>query len=117
MLTIKNPAENLVEATVTGKITADDITNLQSIAEKLIAQHGKLKILANATKFEGWENIAAMEKHITFVKNHQQYVEKVAVIAGYLWQHWFAAAMRLLLTPEIKVFESEEKEEARKWLN
>jgi hypothetical protein len=117
VLTIENPEGNLVEATVSGKITTDDITNLKSVAEKLINKHGKIKLLANASHFEGWEDIHSMEKHITFVKEHQANVERVAVIAGYLWQHWFAVAMRLFLKPDIKVFESSEVTDAKNWLN
>jgi hypothetical protein len=116
MLTINNPKDNLIEVAVEGKITYEDIATLQPLAEKLIAQHGKIRLFANASKFEGWDSIGAMEKHMVFVKDHQQYVERVAVITGHFWQEWFAGAMKLFLQPEIKTFKIDEQEEARQWV-
>jgi len=39
--------------------------------------------LIDASGFNGWENIAAFENHAGFVKDHQQKVERIAVIAGH----------------------------------
>lgn len=116
MLSISNTKGNLIALTVDGKISYEDIASLQPIADKLIAQHGKIRLLANASKFEGWDSIGAMEKHMNFVKDHQEYVEKVAVITGHFWQEWFAGAMKIFLKPEIKTFKIDEQEAAKEWV-
>ena len=66
--------------------------------------------------FNGWENIAAFENHAGFVKNHQQKVERIAVIAGHDWQHWLIGAVRLFLHPEVRAYDRNHESEALKWI-
>ena len=68
-------------------------------------QQDKIRLLIDASRLEGWENIAALENHAAFVKAHQQEVERIAVIARHEWQHWLVGAVRVFLHPDVKVFD------------
>jgi hypothetical protein len=39
-------------------------------------QRGSIRLLVDASHFGGWEDMAAFEKHVGFVKTHHQNVER-----------------------------------------
>jgi energy-converting hydrogenase Eha subunit G len=51
------------------------------------------------------------------VKSHHKNVERLAVVAGHMWQHWLAALAQVFVHPKIKVFDKDQIEDAREWLN
>lgn len=73
-------------------------------------------MLNDASKFNGWENITAFEKHAGFIKSHQQKVERIAVIARHDWQHWLIGAVRIFLHPEVKALDKSRESEALQWI-
>ena len=80
--------------------------------DSLICQHGKIRLLIDASRFNGWENIAAFENHAGFIKAHQQKVERIAVIAAHDWQHWLIGAVRIFLHPEVRAYDMSHESEA-----
>jgi hypothetical protein len=62
------------------KLKADDFRQIGPQIDSLIEQHGKIRLLIDASGFKGWENIAAFESHAGFIKNHHRRIEHVAVI-------------------------------------
>ncbi len=83
------------------KLKADDFRQLAPQVDSLISQHGKIRLLIDASGFNGCENIAAFQNHAGFIKTHQQKVERVAVIAAHNWQHWLIGAVGIFLYPEV----------------
>jgi hypothetical protein len=79
-------------------------------------QQGQIRLLIDASRLEGWENIAALEKHAAFVKAHQQKVERIAVIARHDWQHWLVGAVKVFLHPDVRAFDKGDESEALRWL-
>ncbi len=116
MLTIKHNKGSLIEVTIIDTLKAEDFRELGEKADKLIKEHGSIRVLINASGFNGWDNTEAAEKHFGFVKEHNQKVERLAVVAGHMWQYWLAALARMFLQPKIRVFDKDQIEEARAWL-
>jgi len=73
---------NALRITAPEKLKADDFRQIAPQVDSLISQHGKIRLLIDASGFNGWENTAAFANHIGFIKNHQQKVERIAVIAA-----------------------------------
>ena len=117
MLTIKHDTGNLVEITATGLLKAEDFRDFKERADALIKEHGHIRILINASDFDGWENREAAEKHLSFVKTHHEKVERLAIVTGHMWQHWLAALAQVFVHPKVKILDRDQVEEARKWLN
>ena len=84
--------------------------------DSLLQQQGNIRLLVDASNFGGWEDIAAFEKHIGFVKNHHQKVERIAVLVGHNWQYWVIGTMRVFLHPEVQTFDKGQEAEAQKWI-
>jgi hypothetical protein len=98
------------------KLTGDDVSDLAPQVEAIMRRQGQIRLLIDASRLEGWENISALEKHAAFVKAHQQKVERIAVIARHDWQHWLVGAVRVFLHPEVRVFDMGDDVEALRWL-
>src|ERR1017187_5020476 len=98
--------------TMPEKVKADDFRQIAPQIDSLISQHGQIRLLIDATVFNGWENIAAFEKHAGFVKTHQQKIERIAVIAAHDWQHWLIGAVRIFVHPEVKAYDKSHESEA-----
>jgi len=117
MLKIENITSNIVKVTVPETLKADDFQKMALQADALIQKHGKIKLLVDASQFNGWENITAFERHMRFVKSHHQKIERAALITGHTWQHWVAGIVRIFVHPEIKVYDKNQQKEAMQWLN
>lgn len=79
---------NTLRILVPIKLKVDDFSQIAPQVDSIIREHGKLRLLIDASQFEGWENIAAFENHAGFVKSHQSKVERIAAIVTHDWQHW-----------------------------
>lgn len=67
------------------KLEAGDFQQLAPQIDSLIRERGTIRLLIDATRFAGWENMEALEKHVGFIKDHQQKVERIAVITAHDW--------------------------------
>jgi hypothetical protein len=107
---------NVVRITAPEKLKADDFRQIAPQIDSLIRQQGKIRLLIDASRFGGWENIAALENHAGFVKSHQQKVDHIAVIVAHDWQHWLVGAIRVFLHPEVRAFDKGHEGEALEWI-
>ncbi len=107
---------NALKIVVPDKLKADDFREIAPQIDSLINQHGKIRLLVDASGFNGWENIAAFEKHAGFVKDHQQKIERIAVIAAHEWQHWLIGAVRIFVHPEVRAYDKSHASEALRWI-
>ena len=107
---------NVLRITAPEKLKADDFRHIAPQIDALIGQYGRIRLLIDASGFHGWENIDAFEHHAGFVKNHQQKVERIAVIAAHDWQHWLIGAVRIFLHPEARAYDENHESEALQWI-
>ena len=107
---------NVLRIMAPEKLKADDFRQIAPQVNSIISRYGKVRLLIYASGFNGWENIAAFENHAGFVKNHQQKVDRIAVIVAHDWQHWLIGAVRIFLHPEVRAFDKSHESEALKWI-
>ena len=98
------------------RLRADDFRQLAPQVESIISRHGKIRLLIDASRLHGWQDIKAFEAHAAFVKDHQMKAERVAVIAPHEWQHWLVGAVRVFLHPAVRAFDRDQEGEALRWL-
>jgi hypothetical protein len=116
MIAIENIKANVLKVKVPQVLKSDDFQQIAPQVDVLIHQHGKIRLLVDASQFGGWDNMKAFEQHVHFVKTHHQKIERAAVIAGHLWQHWVAGVIRLFVHPEIRVYDKDQEKEAMQWI-
>ena len=107
---------NALRITLPDKLKADDFRHIAPQVDSLIGQHGAIRLLIDASGFHGWENIGAFETHAGFVKDHQQKVERIAVIAAHDWQQWLIGAFRIFVHPEARAYDKSHEREALQWI-
>jgi hypothetical protein len=107
---------NALRIKIPDKLKAEDFRQIAPQIDSLIKSHGKIRLLIDATGFNGWENIAAFETHIGFVKHHQQKIERIAVLAAHEWQHWLVGTIKMFVHPEVRAFNKSQESEALQWI-
>jgi hypothetical protein len=116
MLYTEQLADGIILAKPTGKLKESDFAQLASKVDQMFKAAAPVRILVDATAFEGWEDRQAAASHFRFVRTHQQKVARIAIIAGHAWQHWLALFAGVFVHPELEVFEPTERVQAEGWL-
>jgi hypothetical protein len=108
---------NVLRIFVPGKIKVDDFRQIAPQVDSIINRYGKVRLLIDASGFNGWDNMTAFENHAGFVKGHQQKVDRIAVIVAHDWQHWLVGAVRMFLHLEVRAYDKKHESEALKWIS
>lgn len=98
------------------KLKAADFRQLRPQIDSLINEHGTIRLLIDASGFDGWENIAAFTSQVEFIRNHERSIERIAIIAGRGWQRWVIASVRMFLQPEVRAYDQNRESEALHWI-
>ena len=107
---------NAVRIVAPKKLTAADFRQLRPQIDFLISQHGQIRLLIDASGFDGWENIAAFTAQVGFIRTHQRKIERMAVIAGHDWQRWVIGTVRMFLHPEARAYDKNHENDALRWI-
>ncbi|MBU1568136.1 MAG: STAS/SEC14 domain-containing protein [Proteobacteria bacterium] len=100
---------------VSGKLEKADYEYLVPEFERLIEQHGKLRVLFDMSAFHGWELSAAWED-FKFGMKHFGSIERLAMVGEERWQHGMAIFCKPFTKATVRYFDHVDGAEARKWL-
>ena len=89
----------------TEKLKEVDFHTLTPQVDAMIAKLGPVRLLIDASGFNGWESFAAFQAHASFIKKHQGNVERLGIIVAHDWQHWLVDAVRMFLHPKAQAFD------------
>ena len=105
----------LVAVQVTGKLVKADYERCVPEFERLIRQHGKLRLLFEMTDFHGWEAGALWDEIKLDIKLFAD-IERLAVVGDKKWEHGMATFSKPFTKAMIRYFDRANAPEARKWL-
>jgi hypothetical protein len=100
---------------VSGKLVKADYEQFVPAFERLVRQHGKVRVLFDMTDFHGWEAGAAWED-FKFGIEHFADIERLAMVGEKKWQHGMAIFCKPFTKAMVQYFEHADAAEARKWL-
>ncbi len=103
----------LLTVQVSGKLVKADYEHLVPEFERLVRQHGKLRVMFDMTGLHGWDAGAAWED-MKFGIGHFSDIDRLAMVGDKKWQH----GMEMLFKPFTKATTRyfDHASEARKWL-
>lgn len=101
---------------VSGKLVKADYERFVPEFERLVRQHGKLRLLFDMTDFHGWEAGAAWED-FKFGVVHFADIERLAMVGEKRWQHGMATFCKPFTKATVRYFDHIDATEARKWLD
>lgn len=103
-------------AHVSGKLTKADYEQFVPEFERLVQQHGPLRVLFDMTGFHGWE-AGALWEDIKFGMNHFADIERIAMVGETKWEHGMATFCKPFTKATIQYFDHAQSTEARAWLD
>src|SRR5665213_770342 len=100
---------------ISGKVVKADYPDFVSEFERLLRQHGKMRVLFNMTGCHGWDAGAAWED-IKFELKHFADIERLAMVGDKQWQHAMAVIFKPFTKATSRYFDHTDIAGARKWL-
>jgi len=105
----------VLEVHIRGKITAADYEHFGPTVERLVKQHGKIRMLIEMHDFHGW-TAGALCQDIKFDARHFNDIERIAMVGETKWQHGMSVFCKPFTSAKIRYFDHSALDEARVWL-
>jgi hypothetical protein len=105
----------VIEVELSGKLSKQTYEEFVPLTEARIKQFGKVRLLVIMHDFHGWE-AGALWEDIKFDAAHFNDIERLALVGDRKWEQGMAAFCKPFTTAEIKYFELDEIEQARRWI-
>jgi hypothetical protein len=116
MLTLNEEAGGkILKVKASGKLTKEDYQRFVPDVERLIKDHGKIRILLEMHDFHGWE-VSALWEDIKFDLKHFGDIERLAMVGDSKWEKGMAAFCKPFTKAKIQYFDSSKADEARAWI-
>lgn len=100
---------------VTGKLEKQDYEVFAPTIDRLIEQHGKLRIVLETHDFQGWD-AGALWADIKFNAKHFNDIERLAVIGEKKWEQGMATFCKPFTTAKVRYFDKGQATEAHRWI-
>jgi len=107
--------EKVLVVSVSGKLTKEDYEDLVPEVDRLIQEHGKIRILFEMRDFHGW-NAGAIWEDTKFAFRHFHAIERLAVIGEKSWQKGMTIFCKPFTGAQIKYFSHAQADEACQWI-
>jgi len=111
----ENNEARVVEVKATGKLTTEDYKHFVPEIERLVQQHGKIRVLFEMRDFHGW-TAGALWQDLKFDLRHFRDIERLAIVGEKKWEAGMATFCKPFTTAKIRYFDQSQAEEARTWL-
>jgi len=105
----------ILNVRVSGKLAKEDYERFVPEFEKLIEQHGKIRVLFRMDDFHGWK-VAALWEDVKFDFKHFGDFERIAMVGDRAWQEGMSFFCKPFTTAKIRYFGHHEEDRAREWI-
>ncbi|MBI3850548.1 MAG: STAS/SEC14 domain-containing protein [Verrucomicrobia bacterium] len=107
---------NVLEVRVSGKLTHEDYQRFIPEFERLVKQHGKIRVLFEMVDFHGWK-AGALWDDVKFDVKHFSDLERLAMVGDKKWEEGMSVFCRPFTTAKIRYFDHDAIAQARDWIN
>lgn len=101
---------------LTDKLTKEDYEYFIPEVERLIEQHGKVRLLVQMHDFRGW-TAGALWQDTKFSLKHFRDIERLALVGEKAWEQGMAVFCKPFTTAAIRYFDRSEAEQADAWIH
>jgi stage II sporulation SpoAA-like protein len=100
---------------MSGKLTKEDYKQFVPEVDRLIKQHGKIRVLCQMHDFHGWE-MGALWEDVKFDVKHFAHIERLALVGDKKWEAGMAVFCKPFTTAKVKYFDQAKSKEASEWV-
>src|SRR4029079_10968666 len=105
----------ILNVKISGKLSKEDYQEFVPRVEKLIKDHGRIRILVAMHDFHGWE-MGALWEDIKFDVKHFGDIERLALVGDSKWEAGMAKFCKPFTKAKIEYCDESEAERAREWI-
>lgn len=105
----------MVVVHVSGTLAAADYEHFVPEFERLVREHGRLRVLFDMTGFHGW-TAGALWADTKFAMHHFGDIDRLAMVGEKKWQEGMATFCKPFTKATIRYFDHADAAEARTWL-
>ena len=105
----------IMEVNLHGELTREDYERFVPETERLIREHGKIRILVMMHDFHGWEG-GALWEDIKWNAKHLNDIERLAIVGETTWHKWMTGFCKPFTSAQIRYFAPGEIDRARAWV-
>jgi len=105
----------ILNVKISGKLSKEDYQEFVPRVEKLIKDHGRIRILVAMHDFHGWE-MGALWEDIKFDVKHFGDIERLALVGDSKWEAGMAKFCKPFTKAKIEYFDETKAESAREWI-
>ena len=105
----------MLEVHLTGKLVKEDYEAFPPAVERLVKQHGKLRMLVEMHDFHGW-TVGASWEDIKFAMKHFNDIERLALVGDKIWEKGMATFCKPFTEAKVRYFDHTNAAEAQDWL-
>lgn len=112
------PDTNVVEFVIDEKVTKEELEELHGAVEKVIADHGKVRLLKQLKSGGSTPSIefGAMWDNLAWAFKNMKNVERVAGVADQTWMGKLTDMADPFFKAEMRFFPTDRVDDARAWL-
>jgi hypothetical protein len=100
---------------LSGKLTNEDYQQFVPEVERLIRQHGKIRMLVHMHEFHGW-TLGALWEDIKFDLRHFAHIERLALVGDRKCESGMAVFCKPFTTATVRFFPEEKADDAWDWI-
>ena len=106
----------VLEVDLHGKLGKEDYERFIPETERMIREHGKVRIFVTMHDFHGWDS-GALWEDIKWNAKHFKDIERLAIVGERTWHHWMTGFCKPFTSAQVRYFAPEEMGEARAWMH
>ncbi len=100
-----------------GALRKEDFDKAVKVIDPFIKEYGKLNgIIIYARSFPGWEDYAAFNRHLIFIKNHHKEIKKLAFVTDSIAGDFAERISSHFVAATIKSFDYDKMKDAKIWI-
>jgi hypothetical protein len=111
----KEAGHKILAVQAGGKLSKEDYERFIPEVERLIKKEGKIRVFFEMRDFHGWE-AGALWEDIKFDVKHFADIERLAMVGDKKWEEWMAMFCTPFTSAQIRYFDQDEEDEARRWI-
>lgn len=104
-----------IEVQITGTLEQEDYDIFTPAFERLVEEHGEIRVLFRLQDFTGW-SAGALWEDVRLAFRHFADIERLAIVGEKEWERGMATFCKPFTRAEVRFFESDRLGDARRWL-